>query len=123
MIIALALILMCQLAGEVLTRGMGLPIPGPVLGMAILFVVLMARSRFPMLKKLADDGVLEQTGTGILASLSLLFVPAGVGIIQRLDILADHWVAVGIALLASTALAMAVTVLTFRLIAGNEDAS
>ena len=123
MIIALALILMCQLAGEVLTRGMSLPLPGPVLGMAIMFVVLMARSRFPMLKKPAGDGVLEQTGSGILASLSLLFVPAGVGIIQRLDILADHWVALGIALVASTVLAMVVTVLTFRLMAGKGDAS
>ena len=123
MIIALALILMCQLAGEILTRGMGLPIPGPVLGMAIMFAVLMARSRFPKLKMPAGDGVLEQTGTVILASLSLLFVPAGVGIIQRLDILADHWIALAIALVASTVLAMVVTVLTFGLTAGKGDAS
>ncbi len=121
MIIALALILMCQLAGEILARAMGLPIPGPVLGMAIMFALLMTRSRFEWLKRPAGDGALEQMGSGILASLSLLFVPAGVGIIQRLDILADHWVALGIALIASTVLAMVVTVFTFRLIAGKGD--
>ena len=41
MIRALTLILLCQLAGEAVTRGLSLPIPGPVLGMAMLCGIMM----------------------------------------------------------------------------------
>ena len=38
---ALAALLACQLAGEITTRALGLPLPGPVLGMLLLIALLL----------------------------------------------------------------------------------
>lgn len=119
MIAALTAILLCQLAGEALARGFGLPVPGPVIGMALMLVLLTARDlwidRLP--GRDGRGGVLETTGRGLLSHLSLLFVPAGVGVIQNLHVLGDYGAALGAALLVSTALAMIATVFTFLFVA------
>jgi len=46
MIASLSLILLCQLAGEVIVRGFALPMPGPVVGLVLLLGLLLARDRF-----------------------------------------------------------------------------
>jgi len=46
MIASLGLILLCQLIGEVIVRGFALPMPGPVVGLMLLHVLLLARDRF-----------------------------------------------------------------------------
>src|SRR3982074_1999233 len=100
MVASLSLILVCQLAGEVIVRGLGLPMPGPVVGLLLLLLLLLARDRFAVLARgpLQQDGV-ESASRGLLANLSLLFVPAGVGVVQKLDLVAAHGIAVA-ALLA-----------------------
>ena len=107
---SLAVILGCQLLGEVVARGLGLPVPGPVLGMAAMMGVLWLRDRFapPVLA-----GV-ESAGRFLLANLSLLFVPAGVGVVGNLDVLAGQGVALALALIVSTVLTLVVSVAVFR---------
>jgi holin-like protein len=118
MIFALTVILICQLVGEVVVRGSGLPVPGPVLGMVLLLGILWLRDRRRAAVAAAwGDGALEATGKGLLAHLSLLFVPAGVGIIQRLDVFAASGVALAASLVFSTIAALLATVLTFVLAA------
>ena len=51
MIASLSLILLCQLAGEVIVRGLGLPMPGPVLGLMFLLLLLLARDRLKILAR------------------------------------------------------------------------
>ena len=113
MIGSLAVILACQLLGEVVARGLGLPVPGPVLGMAAMVGVLWLRDRFapPVL------AAVEPAGRFLLAHLSLLFVPAGVGVVGNLDVLAGQWVALAVALVVSTVLTLVVSVVTFRIVA------
>jgi|SRR5450756_2431548 len=108
MIASLSLILLCQLAGEVIVRGFGLPLPGPVLGLSFLLLLLLARDRFAALARgpLQDGGV-ENASRGLLSHLSLMFVPAGVGVVQKLDLVAEH----GIAIAAVLALSVVVTLL------------
>ena len=96
----LALLLACQLAGEVVTRAANLPVPGPVLGMLFLLLGLLALRRVP--------NSLERTSRGLLDNLSLLFVPAGVGVIQHLDILRAQWLPIIASIVGSTVLAMLV---------------
>jgi holin-like protein len=114
MIASLSLILLCQLAGEVIVRGLGLPMPGPVLGLLLLLLLLLARDRFKVLARgpLQRDGV-ESASRGLLANLSLLFVPAGVGVVQKLDLVAAHGIAVAAVLVVSVVVTLLVTVATF----------
>jgi holin-like protein len=114
MIASLSLILLSQLAGEVIVRGLGLPMPGPVLGLVLLLLLLLARDRFKVLARgpLQQDGV-ESASRGLLANLSLLFVPAGVGVVQKLDLVAAHGIAVAAVLVISVVLTLLVTVATF----------
>ncbi|WP_341895018.1 CidA/LrgA family protein [Ferrovibrio terrae] len=117
MIAALTTILLCQLAGEVLARGVGLPIPGPVLGLVLMLLVLGLRDRFrARLPDMLTGPQLETTGKTILAHLSLLFVPAGVGVVQRLDVFGAYATALAITLVVSTVAALIATLLTFKLV-------
>lgn len=114
MIASFSLILLCQLAGEVVVRGLGLPMPGPVLGLLLLLLLLLARDRLKILARgaLQGDGV-ESASRGLLAHLSLLFVPAGVGVMQKLDLLAEHGVAIAVILALSVVATLLATVATF----------
>ncbi|MEQ9176559.1 MAG: CidA/LrgA family protein [Alphaproteobacteria bacterium] len=101
MIESLTLLLVCQLAGEVLTGMFQLPVPGPVLGMVLLFAGLAVRGGVPQ--------AMQTTAGTLLSHFSLLFVPAGVGIMLHLQRIEDAWLAIGVALGASTLIAVAVT--------------
>jgi holin-like protein len=116
MIASLAALLLCQLAGEALALGLNLPAPGPVIGMALMIGVLALRERIStVLPQEINDGGMERVSKNILAHLSLLFVPAGVGVVQNLDLFARYGFALAIALVVSTFLALVVTVGVFRL--------
>jgi len=109
----LTLILMCQLAGELLGKVVLSSVPGPVIGMVILFSGLMARGSVPA-------GLADTSGF-ILRYLSLLFVPAGVGIMLHFRLLGEDWPAVGTALVISTLLTIAVTAKVMTLLSRRND--
>jgi len=106
MINALATLLGFQLVGEVLARMLALPVPGPVLGAVLLAAVLFLRPSIL-------EGVSE-TARGVLRHLSLLFVPAAVGVTEHRDLMAEHGLALLLALVASTVLALVAAGLVFR---------
>jgi holin-like protein len=112
----LTTLLAFQLVGEALTFGFKLPIPGPVIGMALLLGAIAAR------RALLD--ALRPTTTTLLQHLSLLFVPAGVGVMVHGRRLADEGVAIVVALVLSTVLALAATALTVHALwpRGEDDA-
>jgi putative effector of murein hydrolase LrgA (UPF0299 family) len=114
MIASLSLILLCQLAGEVMVRGLALPMPGPVIGLVLLLLLLLARDRFAVLRRgpLQGGGV-EGASRVLIANLSLLFVPAGVGVVQKLDLVAQHGIAIAAVLAISVVVTLLVTVATF----------
>ena len=125
MIASLALILLAQLLGEILARGAGVPVPGPVIGMGLMFGFLLLRdSRLGLpriLPKPLTDGTLETTARVLLMNLSLMFVPAGVGVVGRLDLLRAQGLKLAIVLVVSTALSLLVTVLVFRAVASRVE--
>lgn len=75
----------CQLVGEVVVRWLGLPVPGPVLGMVLLFGVLSVRRPGP------ESGTLR-VADGLLRHLQLLFVPVTVGIMVHAAAIREQWV-------------------------------
>jgi putative effector of murein hydrolase LrgA (UPF0299 family) len=110
---SLAVLLLCQLAGELMVVVLGWPVPGPVVGMALLFLGLVIRGGVP--QPLAD------TANGLLAQLSLLFVPAGVGVMTHLRLLGDQWLPLTASLLVSTLLTIAVTGWLMQRLSGVGD--
>ena len=113
MLESLALLLLCQLAGELIVVFMDWPVPGPVVGMALLFIGLMLRGEVP--DKLAE------TASGLLDQLSLLFVPAGVGVMTHLTLLGNQWLPLSTSLVASTLLTIAVTGLLMQRLARKDN--
>ena len=104
MLEALTLILVCQLIGETTVLLTGLPVPGPVLGMLLLLGWLFLRGGI-------SDAV-GRTGDALLAHFSLLFVPAGVGVMLHWERIQAQWPAIAAALLFGTLITLAVTALT-----------
>ena len=93
--------MLCQFCGEVIARGLGISLPGPVVGLLLLLVALIVRR--------GPDEALRDTSNGLLRHLSLLFVPAGVGIVTQLDALERDWLPIVASILVSTALGLVVT--------------
>jgi putative effector of murein hydrolase LrgA (UPF0299 family) len=100
-VLIFTILLGCQLAGEVIALALHLPVPGPVVGMVILFCGLLVYGRVP-------QSLGAVTGE-LLQNLSLLFVPAGVGVMLHAQLLAEHWLALSVGLVMSTIIALAVT--------------
>jgi holin-like protein len=106
MIAALATLLVFQLLGEALVRALGVPVPGPVVGLALLIPLLAWR---PAVLELV-----RPTAQTLLQHLSLLFVPAGVGVMLHLQRLGDEALAIGVALVLSTWIGLVAAALTLQ---------
>ena len=101
----LAILLVLQALGEALTHTLGLPIPGPVLGLVLLLVVVQfAWAREPV----------AAAAELLLAHLSLLFIPVGVGVITHLGLVAQYGLRLAAIIVLSTWIGMAVTALVLR---------
>jgi len=109
MILAILALLVCQLAGEAAARALGLPLPGPVLGL------LLMMTGFALIPGLL--ALVRPVAQSLLANLSLLFIPAGVGIVGHLDKLGGQLIPILAAIVLSTNLAIAVGALTFGAVA------
>lgn len=101
----LTIILGFQLLGEIIVRTLGTPIPGPVLGMILFLGLLVLQPDFA--------NAVKSTAQGLLAHLSLLFVPAGVGVIGHINTLGSDVGVILITIIVSTILAIVVSVYVF----------
>ena len=101
----LAWLLVLQLIGEVLARAFSLPLPGPVIGMLLLMPALGWR---PLREPVTE------VARFLLAHLSLLFVPVGVGVITHLDVLGHYGLRLALVIVLSTWVGLAVTALTLQ---------
>lgn len=106
MIGAIALLLVCQLAGEAIHRLTGLPLPGAVIGMVLLvgWLALVRKER----------PTLEAVTGWLTAHLSIMFVPAAVGLIDEGAALSRYGVGIVVATVISVLLTLCVTALVFR---------
>lgn len=106
MIRGFMILLLCQLVGEIVARILSLPVPGPVVGMLMLWVALSGRRSAPPW--------LHETAQGVLRHFPLLFVPAGVGIMVHIALLQREWLPLLITLITSTLVTMIVTAAIMR---------
>ena len=101
----LALLLLFQAVGEGLVLALKLPFPGPVVGLLLLLFAL----RWPVVREPA-----QAAAELLLAHLSLLFVPVGVGVITHLELVSRHGAHLVAVIVLSTWTGMAVTALLLR---------
>jgi holin-like protein len=101
----LAFLLLLQAAGEAISHALKLPFPGPVLGLVLLLPALQWR--------LVREPV-AMCAEFLLAHLSLLFVPVGVGVITHLSLLSRYGWQLVVVIVLSTWVGMAVTALVLR---------
>jgi holin-like protein len=113
MLAALIWLLLFQFAGDVTARWLELPFPGPVLGMAMLFVVLVIRGRVPE--------NLRSTGDRLLQHLMLLLVPATAGVMVDFKRFAAEWLPIVLAGVGGAAVTIAVTALTLHLLLAGSN--
>ena len=106
MCLDLAILLMFQFAGEMMRAITGLPVPGPVIGMVLLLIALLA--------KLPVPAGIHATSRKLLGYLGLLFVPAGAGVVTRLPMIGAHWLPIVIAVVGSTIITMVITAVVMR---------
>ncbi|MBR7799799.1 CidA/LrgA family protein [Undibacterium fentianense] len=106
MLVTLAILIVFQCMGEGIAHAFLLSIPGPVIGMVLLFIALLLSPRLMEL--------VEQSSHRILKHMSLFFVPAGVGIMVSVSGVIQHWFALVVAIMVSTLLCLVVTALTMR---------
>ena len=98
----LAWLLVFQSMGEVLSRGFSLPLPGPVLGLILLVPAL----RFALVRE-----PVAECADFLLAHLSLLFIPVGVGVMTHLALLSQFGGRMLVVIALSTWIGLAVTAL------------
>ena len=110
MIGGLIVILLCQVAGEVVVRTLGLALPGPVLGMLLMLIVLRVRRASP------DGGPVATAAAPLLKHLQLLFVPAGVGVVVLLGELRADWLPISVGLWGSWLVGLVITGWTLTLL-------
>jgi holin-like protein len=102
----LTILLLCQLVGEILSKALQLPIPGPVIGMVLLFVGLVFLKKIPSSLTFSSDALLK--------NLALLFVPAGVGVMLHFQQLKEEWFIIFISIGVSTVITIAITGLVMQ---------
>jgi putative effector of murein hydrolase LrgA (UPF0299 family) len=110
----LAWLLLCQSAGELLARLLQLPLPGPVVGMLLLLVAL----RWPQVRT-----PVGAVADALLAHLSLLFVPVGVGVMTHMGLLSQYGLRMLVAIVVSTWIGLAVTAIVLRTLLRREAAA
>ncbi len=113
MLQGLVLLFGFQFTGELLVRFLGLPVPGNVIGMALLLLSLSLG--------LVREESITEAGELLLKYLALFFVPAGVGVMLYFDLIAREWLPIVVGTVISTFVVMAVTGWAEQLLGGEGD--
>ncbi|MCA3020075.1 MAG: CidA/LrgA family protein [Rhodocyclaceae bacterium] len=113
MIKGLAVLLVFQSLGELASRLLQGAMPGPVLGLILLMMFLVARKNISTSIATAADG--------LLAHLSIFFIPAAVGVMLYASTLAETGAAWVLAILLSTVAAITTTAVVLRALSKPAD--
>ncbi|MES1989341.1 MAG: CidA/LrgA family protein [Pseudomonadota bacterium] len=104
-------LVLCLELGNLMVWGLGLPVPGTVIGILILLLGLAALRHVP--------DTLNDVSLWLLGHLNLLYVPAGVGVMGYVALVAQDFWPIVVTLFLSTFLATLASALAFRWAAGK----
>ena len=110
----LSIIFLALVSGELLRQLFQLPIPAAVIGMLLLTAWCIVRRGAEQRVVYASEGLLRYLG--------ILFVPAGVGLIELGDKLKSQGVAMVVTILISTVITLLVTGLVLQFLLARRKA-
>lgn len=102
----LIIILLCQFAGELIAHGLGLPIPGTIIGMLLLLLGLMLSHTCRQQTEPAVNALIRH--------LTLLFFPIGAGLILEWPTFSQYGNAIIVALVVGTLATIVMVSLLFN---------
>jgi holin-like protein len=105
-ILAFLALVACNEAGAYIARETGVPVPGTVIGILIMLLALLLLRRVPE--------ALQSASVYLLGHLNLFYVPAGVGVMGYLALVANDLWPIVITMFASTFLATIAAALAFQ---------
>ncbi len=106
MLKALAALLLLQFAGELFVRYSGLPVPGPLVGMGLLFMALLMMKRVP--------GALDRTAARLFRHMMLFFIPLVAGVTLHAERVAAEWLPFVVACIVGSAITLVVTAVVLQ---------
>lgn len=106
MIYAFAALFVFQLMGEFIVQWTHLPLPGPLVGMALMLVAMLIRGRIP--------DALERTADKLFSHMMLFFIPIVTGVMMHFERVANEGLAFIIACVVGSAVSLVVTALTLQ---------
>ncbi|WP_066720142.1 CidA/LrgA family protein [Clostridium sp. Marseille-P299] len=95
------IILAVTFIGEILKYLIPLPIPASIYGLVIMLALLMTKS--------IKVSAVKEASSFLIEIMSLMFIPAGVGLIVSWNAIKDIWVQLVIIIIITTIAVMAVT--------------
>ena len=102
-----SLIIICiYLLGEIISKGLNLPIPGNIIGMIILLILLCTN--------IIKVEKVETISSFFLDHLAFFFIPAGVGLLTSFDIIKSSLIQILLICIIATSLVIVVTGLTVQ---------
>ncbi len=111
MLKAIVTLFLCLAIGNAINKLTGVPLPGGVIGLVLMLILLIWRG--------GPDQPLKDTSHFLLRNMTVLFIPASVGLITQLQALKQDAIPIGIAIIVSTVLGMAVTALIMHWLAAH----
>jgi holin-like protein len=104
-------ILLCYYGGIVISTSFNLPVPGTLVGLCLLLIMLFLFSGL--------DTLIALAAAPLLTHMSLLFVPAVLGIGIYWQDIWQNGLAIGVAIVVSTAISLGLTGKVTELVFGN----
>lgn len=111
MIKGLTILLLFQCAGELIRHYTEVVLPGPVIGMLLLFLALCLRGR--------ASNALQKASQSLIGMMTLLFVPATVGLFFLSAQIMSQWLAIAVALVVGTILSLVFNAFLMRKLVAN----
>lgn len=108
MILQFGLILLFLAIGEFVVWFTGIPVPSSIIGMILLAVSLKSG--------IVKPRHVEKLSNFLVRNLGFFFVPAGVGLMNCLGLIAEEWLPIIVASVGSTIVIIAVTGWSHRII-------
>lgn len=106
MVVAFLLLVGLQVIGQLIISWLDVPVPGALLGMALMLVGLIVWGRI--------SKELTKVSNVLLSHLMLLFIPSIVAIMTQAQTIAKSWMPYLISCILATGITAMVTALTFQ---------